>query len=1591
MIGPQRVYAGGVLFHLVVLVCFLWIRNIPETHGGFLGATLGSSGSSPSLQRPYRNCHGHWWSHLRGGASTWSTQITKRSTKWASGSKEMPFSVHPGKTGSIGKFGGVPQWSSRQSRGLLFLKCGHKCGGYGVSVSLVRFLHGSCASTFVSTNDGCHSLNDARARTGRRPLPPVHFVSLSTSSPATLYAFHSSSAVALYPFKAIETKWTKYYAENSGDFSPPLPRQHNNLEDSERVRELKATMPESHPLAGTPSEETSHHSDLTAFPSLLERRKFYILSMIPYPSGAGLHVGHSLTYTVADVVARYQRLRLRGELVKSRENADETRRVSSSASNRSCFTVCKEASDAESPTLANRQAESPLTELRGSLESTSHHDGRLAQDLKEPRAFKALRSIHDKPEQGPIQKDQVACSEANVQGQTTSEASAEGARQRRRAAPQPDVLHVMGWDSFGLPAEQHALASGISPRLSVQTNIDRFRQQLRRLGVCVDWRREVNTSSPEFYRWTQWIFVQMMKRGLVYEKLANVNWCEGLGTVLANEEVIDGFSERGGFPVSSRQLRQWHLRITAYADRLLDGLKSLDWPADVKRMQRNWIGRRDVLLLDLSVSDCVDGVEACEEPHEQERAGFNDAVVPSGRVPTNLRCVAISPELIFGATFVVVHSSHHDAGLLARTAACRNYLEEKAKGGNRVSAKEDRCDGQFSGVMVDHPVIPDKKLPVWMSDSLFTQLHGFGGLYNETDALLVVPESQARAREFAQQKGIHVAHIIEMNGEAKRSSKGGKQLDLKSNDVIQKTNRGADPTKNAGEDVNQNTEKSGTQGAEQSGEGVETAAAVAHIDEGYGSAQVPTLSCSSGALDAKLVNSSVEGLLSLDGMSLGCARQEVIRFFTMTNSRGRHEVRYAMRDWLFSRQRFWGEPIPLIRSRKHGEASHVVPVNEADLPVLLPEELPLKGGSTPTKDEVTTQTTVQEKSEIEARDLSLHLSASHNTEKTTDVNDSASQKGASTRTSLSPLLTQDDETTATTLSPLYSLPDWWNVTLAVDQVDGMNMATSVKNSTEDELEKATSSSSAEGSAGGPQAVSLQRETSTMPQWAGSSWYFLRFLDPRNTREPFTRETARFWMPVDMYVGGKEHAVTHLLYARFWHKVLHDLGRVACDEPFQRLVTPGIILGSPKYFMFKRQDTGKIVSSETVELMDKMNLTREENTHGMQAVAGGSANILPKEFNLSFQVPDSPSEILFGVHAPSGQPVYGVEVPPSAVDVSAKGMPVLKVNGDVQVYRRHEKMSKSRGNVVSPDSIIDAYGADSLRLYLLFMGPLEARKMWNTSGVVGAFRFLNRVWNLLVLSAKHHSSKQEGHHCSTVTGFATVDNSLSSNAQGVTPATLNLTNTPPSSFERELMKLLVARVTADIERMSLNTAIAALMANVRKLTAWTAKGNRLSVGTAIDLVKLLHPFAPFVTEELWQMIHASFPDVSLYSTTPSLLASATWPTPSKEESRVHPRSGRVAESENEADSIVFSIHVDGKLQGTVHVPRSSMHDEGTVSALATTSPCLKKWEILLKSGGRGFTKIVCIPARRVINFVTGTVASKQVLGHQHVYRQNQSRK
>ncbi|CBZ50856.1 putative leucyl-tRNAsynthetase [Neospora caninum Liverpool] len=1153
--------------------------------------------------------------------------------------------------------------------------------------------------------------------TCRSPSPPP----LEAPSPSL-----SSSAVGLYPFKEIESKWSRYYAENAGDFSPPLPGQ-GDAEQSRRVSDARLPTLEARPFAGLPSpdEKGTQPSSTEAFPSFQERRKFYILSMIPYPSGEGLHVGHSLTYTIADVVARYQRLRLRGELVKSREKTDQSRCAAATRNNISVLPSAA-ARATNGVGSGHQPAESPLTELSGSLESTSHQETRSAHESR-AQPFRPVRtSIRDALDQGVKQEAHVTCAAENAPGEEAPAAVPECASRARETPPHPDVLHVMGWDSFGLPAEQHAVASGISPCLSVRRNIDRFRQQLQRLGVCVDWRREVNTSSPEFYRWTQWIVVQMMKRGLVYEKLANVNWCEDLGTVLANEEVIDGFSERGGFPVTSRMLRQWHLRITAYADQLLAGLETLDWPADVKRMQRNWIGRRDVLLLDLAVSDCRDGVKARNETHRhgQERSGFKGNCVGSAVVPKRLRCVATSPELIFGVTFVVIHSSHPAASVLARTPSSRDCSTKKATGGKMVSGKEELSEGYFAGVEVDHPLIPAKKLPVWISDSLFTQLHGFGGLYNEMDALLVAPESEPRAREFAQQRGIDVAHILDVNGETKKSFQVDKPSEVKRFEVDQRTSKGGEPNENAGGDVSPNSGASGEQDTGYSGEGIESSRA-AHIAEGYGRVEPPP-SCSSNFLEAKLVNSSAEGILSLNGKNLGCARQEVIRFFTEKHKRGCREV------------------------------------------------------------------------------------------------------------------------------------------------------------------------------------------------------------------------------------------------RFWHKVLRDLGRVACDEPFQHLVTPGVILGSPKYFMFKRQDTGEIVSSETVELMDKANLTREQSESGALAAPGGSSTKSRKRFHLPSQAPGASQEMLIGVHTPSGQPVYGVEVPASAVDVSPKGVSVLKNNADVKLHRRHEKMSKSRGNVVSPDTVIDIYGADSLRLYLLFMGPLEARKNWNTSGVVGAFRFLNRVWNLLV-SDEDSSLEKEGNCCST--GTATADNSMPSDSTGGTSKKLKLRNSPPSSFERELMKSLVGRVTADIERMSLNTAIAALMAHVRKLTAWAATGNQLSVGTAIGLVRLLHPFAPFVTEELWQMIHSSFQDASPYSSAPSLLASATWPTPAQETGQQRPRSGQVTASESAVESINFSIHVDGKLQGTVQVPRNSVHDEEKVSALAKRCPCLKKWEILQKSGERGFAKTVFIPARRIINFVT----------------------
>ena len=565
-----------------------------------------------------------------------------------------------------------------------------------------------------------------------------------------------------------------------------------------------------------------------------------------------------------------------------------------------------------------------------------------------------------------------------------------------------NVLHPMGWDAFGLPAEQYALNTGNSPREFTKKNVNNFRRQIKSLGLSYDWDREVNTTDPAYYKWTQWIFEQLYKKGLAYEAEVPVNWSPDLGTVVANEEVIDGKTERGGFPVIRKPMRQWVLKITAYADRLIDDLDDLDWPEAIKEQQRNWIGRSVGAAINFPVS---------------------------GDENTKIEVFSTRPDTIFGVAALVLAPEHELVKQLT-TPEHENEVEAYIE---KISHKSDleRTDlakdktGVFTGSYVVNPV-SGEKLPIWIADYV---LNSYG-----TGAVMVVPAHDERDHEFAQKFDLPIVQVIE----------------------------GGDVQKEA-----------------YTGDGV-------HINSDF-----------------------------LNGMDKEEAI-DAINNWLEENGVGEKKVNYRLRDWLFSRQRYWGEPIPVI----HWEDGETTLVPEDELPLYLP--------------------------------------------KATDIKPSGTGE-----------------------SPLANLDDWVNV---VDE---------------------------NGRKG-------RRETNTMPQWAGSSWYFLRYIDPHNNHEVADYEKLKEWLPVNLYVGGAEHAVLHLLYARFWHKFLYDLGVVPTKEPFQKLVNQGMILGS-----------------------------------------------------------------------------------------------------------NHEKMSKSKGNVVNPDDIVEQYGADTLRLYEMFMGPLDASIPWSEEGLGGAHKFINRVWNLLI--------------------------------------------------------------------------------------------------------------------------------------------------------------------------------------------------------------------------------------------------------------------
>jgi len=774
-----------------------------------------------------------------------------------------------------------------------------------------------------------------------------------------------------YPFKEIEKKWQKYWEENKTfkaiDFSP--------------------------------------------------KPKFYVLDMFPYPSGAGLHVGHLEGYTATDIVARY----------------------------------------------------------------------------KWKKGF--------------------------------------------------NVLHPMGWDAFGLPAENYALQTGIHPKIVTQRNIENFKRQIKAMGFAYDWDREINTTDPKYYKWTQWIFKQIYKSGLVYQAEVPVNWCPALKTVLANEEVVDGKSVRGGYPVIRKPMKQWMMKITAYANRLLEDLNLVDFPEPIKEMQRNWIGKSEGAYIIFPLY------------------GYDDV----------LKVFTTRPDTIFGATYIVVAPEHPLLGKIVspdHKKEVEDYKQQALMKSElaRVNLSKEKT-GVFTGAYAINPATKEK-IPIWVADYV---LMTYG-----TGAIMAVPAHDQRDWEFAKKYNLEIREVIS----------------------------GGDISKGAHE-----------------GDGI-------------------------------LVNSDF-----LNGLRVDQAKEKITEWLER-NGLGERAVQYKLRDWVFSRQRYWGEPFPLIY------------IEDKTIRLLDDDELPL-----------------------ELPDIERY------------------------------------EPSGTGESPLANVKEW------VEFIDSKT---------------------------GKRA---KYETHTMPQWAGSCWYYLRYIDPHNDKEPWDREKEEYWMPVDLYVGGAEHAVLHLLYARFWHKVLYDLGYVSTPEPFKKLVNQGIILGEDG-----------------------------------------------------------------------------------------------------------EKMSKSRGNVINPDEIVDKYGADTLRLYEMFMGPLEKSKPWSTSGIEGVFRFINRVWNLYVDS----------------NGNIRAD----------------IKEIEPDEEIKKLANKTIYKVTNDIENMKFNTAIAQMMVFVNKMYK-----KKIKPKWALEIfLHLLNPFAPHITEELWSMLGHN-----------EILAMSDWP--------------EYDENYLSEDIVTIAVQVNGKLRDQFQIDIDSDEQEYIEKALS----------------------------------------------------------
>jgi leucyl-tRNA synthetase len=758
-----------------------------------------------------------------------------------------------------------------------------------------------------------------------------------------------------------------------------------------------------------------------------------------------------------------------------------------------------------------------------------------------------------------------------------------------------EVLHPMGWDAFGLPAENYAISTGVHPRITTEKNCATFKRQIDSLGFSYDWDREINTTDPGYYKWTQWVFLQLFKKGLAYEATSPINWCPKCKTGLANEEVFQGKCDRCETPIEKKSLRQWMLRITAYADRLLASLPDMDWPQSTRLMQENWIGRSE-------------GAEV-------------DFALPDG---SKLTVFTTRPDTLYGATYMVLAPEHPLTAKLTtpeQKAAVEAYV---AAAGNksdleRTELAKDKT-GVFTGAYAVNPV-NGEKLPIWTADYVLTT---YG-----TGAIMAVPAHDDRDHEFAVKFGLKIIEVLKAPADWK-------------------------------------------------GEGA---------------------FCGDGTA----VNSGI-----IDGLPTPEAKKKITAWLAEKGI-GRAKVNFKLRDWVFSRQRYWGEPIPLVHCDKCG----IVPVPESELPVLLPE-------------------------------------------------------------------VEKYEPTGTGESPLAAIDSWVNTKCPA--------------------------------CGGP----AKRETNTMPQWGGSCWYYLRFIDPKNPLAFVDKELEKAWMPVDLYIGGTEHAVLHLLYARFWHKVLFDLGYVSTDEPFRKMVHQGMIL-SYSY----RDAKGAYRQYKELEIAEDGTATTQDG------------------------------EVI---------------------------KPVV------------EKMSKSKKNVINPDEVLERYGADAFRLYEMFMGPLEDSKPWNIRGIEGVYRFLKRAyaWGL--------------------------------DRRGV------LTDAKAAGPDLILRHQTIEKVGADIEALKFNTAISALMVYLNRLT----EQKETSREDYVTFLSLLHPFAPHITDELWELSGGK-----------ATLMKEAWPLADK--------------SVIAARDIEIPVQVNGKVKGRLSVKETTPQEEIKRLALEAAAA---------HTAGKTIVKVIVVPGRLV---------------------------